>query len=467
MNNSYFIVALLIALAPLHPPALLGIARTGTEDSSTYQEQFQEALNAIKEHDAAKLKTILNKRPSLATIQDSQGKTLMHHAASSIAFPESKYEANLKTFVLPLFTVPFSITLILKNVPGIKMKVLALGALFYAVYKIGSQLYNYAFGDTVKETYSDYHALMKVVGSYGHENNDVLDNNDKSPVEYALKTHSLEVIELLEAQGKGGKIIHQLAQPLTAHFEQWGTAPPEKSRIVLFGEDHGDLESIVLNYKAIETLAKPGDAILVEGEDFNNTGPIDIVKDISNSLQIITGSMLDDRLETTLNKAVNRSSLASKVSAYGWENGTDDALFYAAAATFFASSIALPLLFSPTTLLIITTALLALGYSDFFDKTGIGKMLSKTSFQAALPFLVTNRNENMVKALDTLDAQLPADSTIFVVAGALHLPLPFEGNDLCSSHTKSLAKYLEEKRYAIMLPKKLYAECAQSCGIVA
>ena len=173
--------------------------------------------------------------------------------------------------------------------PGIKTKIFALGALIYAIYRLSPYLYSYAFGDSVKESTPHYRASLGTIASHTNKNNDVVDDFDKSPLEYALKTHSFGVIKLLENEGKGGKLLHPLTQPLSFHFEQGGTTVPEKSRIVFLGEVHNDLECIMLNFKAMESLAKPGDVILLEGLDFNSKEP----RDVANRLQALCRASQD------------------------------------------------------------------------------------------------------------------------------------------------------------------------------
>ncbi len=461
MNKAYCRAAFMVAIASLSTTSVFKAA-----DVHEHQ-QYEEARNAINNHDVVKLQTILKQMPSLTTMKDSEGKTLMHHAAASVPFPESKYDVNLNTIFLPLGVVPFFITLILKNVPGIKTKIFALGALIYAIYRLSPYLYSYAFGDSVKEEYPHYRALLGTIASHTNKNNDVVDDFDKSPLEYALKTHSFGVIKLLENEGKGGKLLHPLTQPLSFHFEQGGTTVPEKSRIVFLGEVHNDLECIMLNFKAMESLAKPGDVILLEGLDFNSKEPRDVAKQIAGTLQGLTGFLFDDDSEALLNKAVKRSSaLPSKVSIYGWESGNIGLSVWASVGALIAAGIVLPLLFSPKTLLIIGGVLGALDYTAFFEKTGISKIIKQLFIEIVFPFLVVTRNNDMIEVIKTIDAELPADNTIFVMAGAAHLP-SLKGEDSCSCYTKSLQEYLEGKQYTILVPKHIQAIRAEICGVPA
>ena len=95
MNKAYCRAAFMVAIASLSTTSVFKAA-----DVHEHQ-QYEEARNAINNHDVVKLQTILKQMPSLTTMKDSEGKTLMHHAAASVPFPESKYDVNLNTVFSP------------------------------------------------------------------------------------------------------------------------------------------------------------------------------------------------------------------------------------------------------------------------------------------------------------------------------------------------------------------------------
>ncbi len=96
-------------------------------------DTYEMALQAIHSHDVPRLHELLNYLPNITTIKDDQNKTLMHHAAASI--PAVPPQGRIAFLSIPLMVISCAVTLLLKNVAGVRNKILALGLVSYFFYQ--------------------------------------------------------------------------------------------------------------------------------------------------------------------------------------------------------------------------------------------------------------------------------------------------------------------------------------------
>ena len=402
--------------------------------------QFTQALAAIKAHDVSALETLLKNDPLLTEMKDDKGKTLMHHAGASVSPLDSKRIASrFLSFFTRFSAFPFFSTLLLYNVSGMRNKLLSLGALFAIYQAAHSKITDYFDQDMTVQEAPAYPVIIDRIAAHASDSNAMenIDYEDKTPIEYVLYSHSLDTLSSLIVQKKGGTLIHPLLQPLSFHFTQQGNQPVEKARIIFLGESHENLENHLLNYKALETLAKPGDVVLVEGIDFTS-GQVPVSENLAERLLEIVKPSLNQK--DLLTSAVDQSSFPHKVSMYGWEKENNIPHFVKAAFTI--PSILTALCISSKKC--VATAAVAGGLLAYL---GAKIEVTENIADILIPFVGSSRDSGMIDAIEEIDSILPQTNSIFVIAGAGHLEN--------SSYNQSFQEYLKDKKYTILVPKLL------------